>query len=394
MVTPTGTWTILDDLAFQLSTGDISQGRTQIRDALAVCENWIDLRTKWLDRAWWASMASFAASTSTLAASEFGLWPSAWASASLATGSVLVWGVCEAAPLLVQTSIMDWSSRFPLNDKRLAPLRKYLAAAAASPVPLHDHHGNAVSPGFPQNIWTVLIFSEREEIRRLPTVGSKGLRRVRYGRWLMADRPATMDLPQTTRGKQSPVTILVDRSTTNIDQRTQQLTVAPQFTTVHTTNHFEFVTRISAQADAMMRRPSEGDLEDSDAPPFEDRWPCIFDEADFHFRLKIFEAKALCAAKPTVKPYQIKKYVIAVLAARRIWLAEPSKDIAIAATEIGKLIKSNTDGWAGLQHSESTDWIKQVIGGTGNYAFAKEAFNAISYDPSEHDDAQYRLLLQ
>jgi hypothetical protein len=80
--------------------------------------------------------------------------------------------------------------------------------------------------------------------------------------------------------------------------------------------------------------------------------------------------------------------------ARRIWLADPTKDIALVATAIGKMVKSNTDGWAGLQRSNSIDWIKSVISGTGNYAFVKEAFKAISYDPAEYDNAQYRLLLE
>ena len=281
-----------------------------------------------------------------------------------------------------------------MNDERLAPLKAYLAAAAMKPDPLHDHDGNVVAVEFLRNPWAVLLFSEREEIRRLPTTGSNGLRRVRYAKWLVADRPTAMALPESIDSAAPPVTIVVDRSIMNIDQRTQHLTIEQHNTTHQTTNHFEFVTRISAQVDAMAGRPSDEMQDEPVDGSVEDRWPCKFDEADFSIRLKIFGASALCKARPTVKPHQIMKYVIAVLAARRIWLANPHEDIVVVAGKIGKLIKSNTDGWAGLQHSHSTDWIKPVIGGTGNYAFVKEVFNAISYDPAEHDDAQYRLLLQ
>lgn len=393
MVTPDGKWIIFDDLAHQLCPNDIRQGRAQIREALAVCERWIDNRTKWLTRIRWASIASLTASSAAIMASQIELWPSAWASGAVGAISVLAWGLCEAVPVWVQ-SINDWNSRFPLNDRLLAPLKAYLAEAAADPVPLHDHDGNTVAAEFLRNPWAVLLFSEREEIRRLPTTGSKGLRRVRYAKWLIAEHPTVIPLPQTTDSAAHPVTILVDQSVTNIDQRTQHLTLEQRNTNIQTSNHFEFVSRISAQADATVRKSREVSLDEPDAAPIEARWPCSFEEADFHVRLKIFEANALCRAKPSVKPFQIKKYVIAVLAARRIWTAEPGKDIAEAAKDIGMLIKSNTDGWAGLQQSDSTDWIKQVIGGTGNYAFAKEAFIAISYDPAEHDDAQYRLLLQ
>ncbi len=307
---------------------------------------------------------------------------------------MLVWGLCEAIPVLVQNSIFDWSSRTPLNDSRLAPLKAYLEHAAKAPQLLHDQDGNAVAPEFLLSPWAVLLFSEKAIMRQLPTSGSKGLRRVRYAKWLMADRPPAAPVPQAASGSSAPVTVMVDRSVTNIDQRTQTLTIAQHNTIHQTSNHFEFVTRIAAQADAVAGVPIDHAREDADSALAEERWPCQFDDTDFHIRLKIFEATALCNARPSVKPFQIKKYVIAILSARRFWLADPHEDIADVAEKVGKLIASNTDGWAGLQQSNSTGWIKSVIGGTGNYAFVRAAFTEISYDPAEHDDAQYRLLLQ
>jgi len=386
-------WSIFEDLANQHCPDDIRRGRAQIRDDLAVCEAWIERWITRLNRIRWSAIAVFATSVAAMVANEFGLWPSGpWL--TIVAGSVLVWGICVAAPVWLQTPFLGWSKRFPLNDERLDALKAYLSAAAASTEPLHDHDGNAVASDFLMNPWAVLLFSEREEIRQLPSFGLKGLRRVRYAKWLSADRPFTNELPQVTGNAAPSVTILFDRSVTNIDQRTQHLTLAQRNTTIQTNNHVQFISQISAQADAMARRAPEDGRTEHDAGPAKVRWPCTFEDADFHIRLQIFETKALCGAKESVEPNQIKKYVIAVLAARRRWLADPTADIALVASEIGRLVKSNTDGWAGLQKSNSTDWIKSVISGTGNYAFVKEAFKAISYDPAEYDNAQYRLLLQ
>lgn len=392
MLAPDRRWSIFEDLANQHCPHDIRRGRAQIREDLAFCEDWIERWITRLNRIRWSAIAVFATSVAAMVASAFGLWPSGpWF--TVTAGSVLVWGLCVAAPAWLQTPFLGWSKRFPLNDERLGVLKAYLSAAAASTEPLHDHDGNAVASDFLMNPWAVLLFSEREEIRQLPTFGLKGLQRVRYAKWLSTDRPFANELPQVTGSAAPSVTILFDRSVTNIDQRNQHLTVEQRSTTIQTNNHFHFITQISAQADAMARRAPEEGRTEHGAGPTKVRWPCAFEDADFLIRLKIFEAKALCSAKETVEPNQIKKYVIAVLAARRIWLADPTEDIALVATAIGKLVKSNTDGWAGLQKSNSIDWIKSVISGTGNYAFVKEVFRAISYDPAEYDDAQYRLLL-
>ena len=397
MRAPTGRWTIQDDLAFRLCPDDLANGHAQIRDALTEGEAWLDHRMRWLHSARWTAAASFVASGAALLASQFGLWPAAWTSGPLAAFSALVWGLCEAAPVWVQSSIFDWGARFPLNARRLAPLREYLAAAAASSAPLHDLEGNVVAPEFLLNPWAVLLFSEREEIRRLPTVGAQGLRRVRYGKLLLAEMPTALALPGATppdtNRKASPVTIVIDRSVTNIDQRRQRLTLEQRNTNVQTTNHFEFVTRISAQATDMARSPINGEIDASDGVLSVVRWPCVFEENDFQIRLKIFSGKVL-RGMAKVQPHQIEKYVIAVVSARRIWMANPHEDITDLAEAIGKLVKANSDGWTGLRKSDSTAWIKALIGGTGNYAFVKEVFNAISYDPAGHDDAQYRLILQ
>lgn len=128
--------------------------------------------------------------------------------------------------------------------------------------------------------------------------------------------------------------------------------------------------------------------------PIVERWPCAFDDTDFGIRLRIFEDSALCQARPSVKSHQIKKYVIAILLARRLWLNDPRMEIVDVATAIGGKVASNTDGYAGLNSSNSIQWIKSVIGGTGEYANVKTAFTDISYDPAEHGDEQYCLLLQ
>lgn len=393
LVAPESSWTILDDLAFQLCPEDIPRGREQIRDALADCERWIDRRIEWLKRICWTAIATFMSSLAAMSASAFDLWPSDWTSDILIGGSALVWGLCVAMPVWVQKATIDWSSRAPLNDGRLAPLKAYLEQAAKNRQPLHDKDGNPVKPNFLLNPWAVLLFSEREEIRRLPTTGSKGGRRVRHAQWLRVEKPPVSALPQIEKDDPAPLTIIVDRSVTKIDRRTQNLTIAQHNTTYQTSNHFEFVTRIAAQADAVAGGVAINEREDAESVPTEDRWPCVFDDRDFDIRLEIFEATALCKARPSVKPYQIRKYVTAVLSARRIWLVNPHKDIADVAQELGSLIASNTDGWAGLGKSHSIDWIKSVIGGTGNYAFVRQVFTEISYDPAEHDDPQYRLLL-
>ncbi|GGI87049.1 hypothetical protein GCM10007973_24360 [Polymorphobacter multimanifer] len=392
MLAPDRRWSIFEDLANQHCPDDIRRGRAQIRDELAVCEAWIERWTTRLNRIRRIAIAVVATSIAVMVANAFGLWPSGpWL--TVAAGSVLVWGICVAAPVWLQMPFLGWSKRFPLSDERLDALKAYLSAAAASTEPLHAHDGNAVASDFLMNPWAVLLFSEREEIRQLPTFGSKGLRRVRYAKWLTTDRPFANELPQVMGTAAPPVTILLDRSVTNIDRRTQHLTVEQRSTTIQTNNHFQFITQISAQADAMARRAPEDGRTEHDASPAKVRWPCTFEDADFLIRLQIFETTALCEAKQRVEPHQIKKYVIAVLTARRLWLANPTKDIASVAEEIGELVKSNTDGWAGLRKSDSIDWIKPVISGTGNYAFVKEVFSAISYDTAEYDNAQYRLLL-
>lgn len=393
MVAPDNSWTILDDLAFQLCPEDIPRGREQIRDALADCERWIDRRIKWLNRIRWTAIGTFMSSLATISASAIDLWPSDWTSDILIGGSALVWGLCVAMPVWIQKATFDWSSRAPLNDSRLAPLKAYLEQAAKAREPLHDQDGNAVKPDFLLTPWAVLLFSEREEIRRLPTTGSKGLRRVRHAKWLKVEKPHVTALPQIEEDDPAPLTIMVDRSVTNIDRRTQNVTIAQHNTTYQTSNHFEFVSRIAAQADAVAGGAAINEREDAESIAIEERWPCVFDDRDFDIRLEIFEANALCKARPSVKPHQIRKYVIAVLSARRIWLANPQKDIADVAEELGVLIASNTNGMAGLGKTHSIDWIKSVIGGTGNYAFVRRVFAEISYDPAEYDDPQYRLLL-
>ena len=386
-----------DDLAFQLCPDDLANGHAQIRDALAGGEAWLDHRMRLLRSARWTATASFVASGAALVASQFGQWPVEWTSGPLAGFSALVWGFCGAAPVWVQNSIFAWGSRFPLNARPLAPLREYLAAAAASSTPLHDLEGNVVAPEFLRNPWAVLLFSEREEIRRLPTVGAQRLRRVRYGQLLLAEMPTALALqgatPPDTNRQASPVTIVIDRSVTNIDQRRQRLTLEQRNTNVQTTNHFEFVTRISAQAADMARSPINGEIDASNGVHSVVRWPCVFEDDDFQIRLKIFSGKDL-RGLAKVQPHQIEKYVIVIVSARRIWMTNPHEDITDLAETIGKLVKANSDGWTGLRKSDSTAWIKALIGGTGNYAFVKEVFNAISYDPAGHDDAQYRLILQ
>lgn len=143
----------------------------------------------------------------------------------------------------MQNSIFEWGSRFPLNDTRLAPLRDYLAAAAASSIPLDDLEGNVVASESLLSPWAVLLFSEREEIRRLPTVGAQGFHRVRYRKLLLAEMLTALAVPGATppktNRKASPVTIVIDRSVTNIDQRRQRLTLEQRNTNVQTTNNRE-----------------------------------------------------------------------------------------------------------------------------------------------------------
>jgi hypothetical protein len=387
--------TIRDDLALKLYPSDISAGRIQIREAIAGCERWFDNRTNWLNLIRWGAIASFTLSSADIMANQF-RWPLIWPLAASAAFSMCVCSLCIAAPVLVQNSFIDWNSRFPLNDRLLAPLKAYLSEAAANPIPLHDHEGNPVTPEFLKNPWAVLLFSEREEIRRMPTYGEQGILRVRYSKWLTVERSSKLAVAQSVvSDTPQPVTILIDLSVTNIDRRTQQLTVDQRTKNVYITNHFAFFTHVISQVDKVVvsNRP-DGEPTKSEATGLEQRWPCEFDEIDFFIRLKLLGESELCKARSSIRPYQIKKYVIAVLAARRIWDVDRKTKIADLAKTIGKLVKSNTDGWAGLNQSDSTDWIKAVIGGTGNYAFVKETFNSISYDPSKHDGAQYHLLLQ
>lgn len=272
------------------------------------------------------------------------------------------------APLLVQAQILEWSSRAPLNDPKLRPLRDYLDGASGMLEPLHDQDGNAVDPEFLKNPWAVLLFSEREDIRQLPTHGSRGLIRVRYPKWLTVSRSSSQVLSKAPAHGTPPASTAPDHGNANIDQRDEVFPVAA-----------------SPLANASEAIGSSNSVE---------RWPCAFDDTDFDIRLRIFEDTALCHARPTVKSHQIKKYVIAILLARRIWLDDPQMEIVDVATDIGKKVASNTDGYAGLNSSNSIQWIKSVIGGTGEYANVKTAFTDISYDPAEHGDEQYRLLLQ
>lgn len=357
---------ILDDLADQLCPDDLLQGRAQIRAALADCERWIDRRLDWLSKASWMTGTASIFSLCVAAVVGFNDGPVLASTAFFAGAFILL----RRAPLLVQARILDWSSRTPLNNPRLHPLRDYLHRASDALEPLHDQDGNAVAAAFLRNPWAVLLFSEREDIRRLPTLGSRGLVRLRYPKWLTASRPSLEVSRETPIPNPAPppAPTYLDRSHTDIDPREQ---VAP----------------IAAL--------SFGDANEAigGTPPVE-RWPCAFDDTDFDIRLRIFEASALCKARPTVKSHQIRKYVIAILLARRIWLADPLKEIVDVATDIGKKVASNTDGYAGLNSSNSIQWIKSVIGGTGEYANVKTAFTDISYDPAERGDAQYRLLLQ
>ncbi len=355
---------ILDDLANQLCPSDLLQGRAQIRAALADCERWIDRRIKWLSQASWMTGTASVFSLSVAAMTGFSDGPVLATTAFFAGAFILL----RRAPLLVQARIFDWSSRAPLNDPKLYPLRDYLNRASCALEPLHDQDGNAVAPEFVLNPWAVLLFSEREDIRRLPTQGSKDLVRVRYPKWLTVSRPSPLGLSAAPIDSLAPDPIGTTRSDTNIDQPKQIAPVA-----------------VAANGNAN---------EAIGSSPALARWPCAFDETDFAIRLSIFEHSALCEARPTVKSHQIKKYVIAILLARRIWLDDPHTEIVDVATEVGKKVASNTDGYAGLNSSNSIQWIKSVIGGTGEYANVKTAFTDISYDPSEHGDEQYRLLLQ
>lgn len=357
---------ILDDLADQLSPDDLLQGRAHIRAALADCERWIDRRITWLSKASWMTGTASLFSLCVAAVVGFKDGPVLASTAFFAGTFILL----RRAPLLVQARILDWSSRTPLNDPRLHPLRDYLHRASDALEPLHDQDGNAVEPEFLLNPWAVLLFSEREDIRRLPTQGSRDLVRVRYPKWLTASRPS----PEASREAPVPNPAVtqapgkLDLSHTDIDQREQVAPVAA----------FSFGNASEASGGT---------------PPLE-RWPCAFDDTDFDIRLRIFEGSALCKARPTVKSHQIKKYVIAIQEARRLWLADPLKEIVDVATDIGKKVASNTDGYAGLNSSNSIQWIKSVVGGTGEYADVKTAFTDISYDPAEHGDGQYCLPLQ
>ena len=364
MVGLANSWTIFDDLADQLCPDDLLQGRAQIRAALADCERWIDRRIKWLSKASWMTGAASVSSLGLAAITDLSDGPALATTAFFAGAFILL----RRAPLLVQASILDWSSHAPLNDPKLRPLRDYLDRASGMLEPLHDQDGNAVEKEFLQNPWAVLLFSEREEIRQLPTRGSKGRIRVRYPKWLTVSRSSSQVLSEAPAYSTPPAPTDPKHGKAEIDQP-------------------EEVTPVAAS-------PLGNAREAIGSSPRVERWPCAFDDTDFYIRLRIFEDTALCQARPTVKSHQIKKYVIAILLARRLWLNDPHMEIVDVATAIGEKVASNTDGYAGLHASNSIQWIKSVIGGTGEYANVKTAFTDISYDPAEHGDEQYRLLLQ
>lgn len=385
-------WTIRDVLADKLCPDDLLQGRAQIRAALADCEHWIDQRLRRLRWIRLAAIGSLASSTAAMVASAFSLWPPEWTSGNWIVGSLLVWGLTEYLPVLVQRTNFGLSKHSPLNDERLAPLRAYLEQAADVPGQICDTEGDTVSREFLLNPWAVLLFSEREEIRQLVTVGSKDLLRTRYPDWLMTSAPQAKGLEEGPEDLSMPMTIIVDRSVTNIDQRTQNLTVTQNKTTHQTSNHFEFVTRLEAQAASTANAPSVDARDESRANLVDERWPCAFSEADFEIRLRIFKNTEFVKVKPAIKPHLVKKYVIAIEQARSIWMLTPSADISAVAEKVGTLVAKGTNGYSGLTNKQSVDWIRALIAGTGQYKHLKEVFAEISYDPAEYGDEQYRLL--
>jgi hypothetical protein len=327
-----------------------------------------------------------------MAASAFSLWPPEWTSGNWIGGSLLVWGLTEYLPVLVQRTNFHRSKQSPLNDERLAPLRSYLEQAANAPGRICDQDGNPVSREFLLNPWAVLFFSERKEMRQLATVGSKGVMRARHPDWLVTSCPQTKVMQEGPENRSLPVTIIVDRSVTNIDQRTQNLTITQHNTTHQTSNHVEFVTRLAAQAATTAGDPS-GDARDEPGGKLVDvRWPCAFDEADFEIRLRIFKRTEFSKVKPAIKPHLVKKYVIAIEQARTIWMLTPSKDIRTVAERVGEMVAKGSNGYSGLTNKQSVDWIRALIAGTGTYKHLKEVFTEISYDPAEYGDEQYRLL--
>jgi hypothetical protein len=355
-------WTIFDDLADQRCPDDLLQGRAQIRAALADCEHWIDRRIKWLSKASWMTGAASVSSLGIAAITDLSDGPALATTAFFAGAFILL----RRAPLLVQTRFLDWSSRPPLNDPKLRPLRDYLDRASGMLEPLHDQDGNAVEKEFLQNPWAVLLFSEREEIRQLPTRGSKGRIRVRYPKWLTVSRSSPQVLSEAPAHGTPPAPTDPDHGNADIDQR-------------------EKVSPVAAS-------PLANASEPTGSSSSKERWPCAFDDTDFEIRLRIFKDTEFVKVKPAIKPHLVKKYVIAIEQARTIWMLTPSAHISAVAEEVGTLVAKGTNGYSGLTNKQSVDWIRPLIAGTGKYKHLKEVFAEISYDPAEYGDGQYRLL--
>jgi hypothetical protein len=377
-------WGLIDDCANWLRPGDIEAGRTELKSRITALQDYFDLQyTRWQ----WVKVATFALSVASagyaalniaiegFAESSFEI---AWAATGFAAAAV-TWNL----PSIMQQLPRSWGYLSALDDEALQPLRNYLRQLADSDRRIVTEKGATIDHAILKSYCALLYLTEIDELYELPMLVSKGIRVKNYTDRLLVERPP---LP--------PVCVRDDRLQQlhfHIDNRSIAITVNQQVDTTEVHNHFEFVTRLREDVASVPPRNAQSPEFGATNHDVQRRWPCRFESDDYEIRLLIFRTEVLAKLKQ-VKSHQFQKYVAAIDGARKHWQEDPTLNIDELANKLGPIVAKSSNGHSGLNKSASVAWIRSLIGGHGKYAFVKESFEAIQYDPEQYQAVQYRML--
>jgi hypothetical protein len=383
-VTGVEKWELIDDCANWLQSGNIEAGRIELKSRASVLQQYFETQyARWQQ----AKVATFAFSAASLgyaaysvtarglAASSFEI---AWAAAGFAATAV-AWNL----PSILQQLPKSWGHPNVFGDAALEPLKTYLSQLADSDRRIVSVKGEAIDRAILKSDWALLYLTDADEFQALPRLVGKGIWIKHYSSRLLVEKPPLLRALDR-REKVQQVHF-------HLDNRSIAITINQQLDVTEVHNHFEFVTRLRENAAPIPSRNVQMPASKPTPPNFLKRWPCTFDDDDYEIRLLIFRTETL-PKLTQVKSHQFQKYVVAIDGARKYWLEDQNLTIDKLAEKLGSLVAKSSDKYAGLNQSASVAWIRSLISGQGKYAFVKESFEAIQYDPEQYQAVQYRML--
>jgi hypothetical protein len=377
-------WSIREDCANWLCSGNIHAGHSERKRLIAALQKYSEIRyVRWQK----AKMATSALSLSSACYAAYRLVSAGiaestleigWASIAFAAASV-TWNL----PSILQQLPENWRCLRVFDDEALQPLRHYLRQLTNSDRKLVTTKGEVVDRAILNSDWALLYLTDVTELYDLPRLASNGILMKRYRSELLVEMsPAPPTIAETEK---------TDHVHLHFNHQSIAATLSQLLDVSEVHNHFELVTRLREEVTADAARDintTECEVPSSESS---NRWPCRFENDDYEIRLLKFRSEVL-PKLDKVKPHLFQKYVAAIDGARNHWLDDPNIGVDDLAVKLGPLVAKSSDEFAGLNRSQSVAWIRSLISGYGKYAFVRETFEAIQYDPEQYQDVQYRLL--